>query len=162
MTTAKGRASKSYQPKPASMANLIPFKPGEQHNPAPGNSLKAALLTAMRQPLVKPPADAPAQAHVVYATLKGAIDCEPGSEHLRTIWERLEGKVAQPVTGAGGGPLVQINVMVASVLGEALTKRIMAGEGTQAQALGNPVGPAQGPVVEGEAKEVGGEEDTGS
>ena len=128
-TKVLGVIPKKRHQSPAQLANLRPpWPPGVPQNPAPGESLKSALLRAMRKPLVKPPPDAPAQAHVVYATLKGAIDCEPGSEHLKTVWERLEGKVPQAITGPGGAPLLTgivayINVVrPASLAGEDLAQ----------------------------------------
>jgi len=84
-------------PPPASLANLIPYKPGQNGNPKPGNSLKASLMNAMLVPLKEPSSDAPARDHIVYATLKGAINCEPSSAHLREVWDRVEGPLANKV-----------------------------------------------------------------
>ena len=85
---------------PRSLANLKPFPPGVNGNPKPGNSLKAALMNALLEPLTKPPAGAPVRDHVVYNTLKGAIECEPTSAHLKEVWDRVEGKLQDtpPVT----------------------------------------------------------------
>ena len=93
--TTKIVASPKRKMHPNSLANLKPpYKPGENGNPKPGNSLKAALLNALGEPLKEPKANAPARDHVIYATLKGAIACEPSSTHLKEVWDRNEGKVA--------------------------------------------------------------------
>ncbi len=88
-------ASMKYPPgkHPNSRKNLKPYPPGVNGNPKPGNSLKAVLLNALLEPLKKPAEDAPARDHVVYATLKGAISCEPTSAHLKEVWDRVEGKL---------------------------------------------------------------------
>ena len=96
MATQEIRASPKRQMHPNSLANLKPpYKPGQNGNPKPGNSLKASLMNALGEPLRKPAPDAPARDHIVYATLKGAIDCEPTSAHLKEVWDRVEGKVLE-------------------------------------------------------------------
>ncbi len=100
-------------PPAKSLANLIPFqyKPGQNGNPKPGNSLKAVLMNALLEPLQEPAAGAPARDHIVYATIKGAIACEPTSAHLKEVWDRVDGKVP------GDQPLVA-NVNVVFVIGK--------------------------------------------
>lgn len=97
LTTKTVSASKTRrghpQTNPNSLANLIPYKKGQNGNPKPGNSLKASLLNALLEPLTKPPEDAPVRDRIVYATLKGAIDCEPTFAHLKEVWDRVEGKL---------------------------------------------------------------------
>jgi len=85
---------------PNSLANLKPpYKPGENGHQG-GYSLKARLLHQLDKPLVKPKPDAPVGEHIVYATLRGALACEPTVKHLQEVWNRVEGKVEQPVVGA--------------------------------------------------------------
>lgn len=90
------------QTNPNSLANLIKhqYQPGQNGNPKPGNSLKAALLNALGEPLSEPGPDATARERIIYATLKGAIDCEPTSAHLKEVWDRAEGKVPGDVVAA--------------------------------------------------------------
>ena len=95
---------------PKSLANLRPYPPGVNGNPKPGNSLKASLLNALGEPLKEPASDAPAREHIVYATLKGAIKCEPTSAHLKEVWDRVEGKVPDK-----GTPQAVINNLIVNV-----------------------------------------------
>lgn len=114
MATPRVSASlipKRTQTNPNSLANLIPYKPGQNGNPKPGNSLKASLLNALWKPLVKPDDDAPARDHIVYATLKGAIDCEPTSVHLKEVWDRVEGKVKDDTPVSPGSQVLNIIVV---------------------------------------------------
>ena len=92
-STRKPRKHTKYMPPATSLANLIKYKPGQNGNPKPGNSLKAVLLNALGEPLKEPAKDAPARDHIVYATLKGALACEPTFSHLKEVWDRVEGKV---------------------------------------------------------------------
>jgi len=87
------------------------WKPGQNGNPKPGNSLKAALLNALGEPLKEPGANATARERIIYATLKGAIDCEPTSAHLKEVWERVEGKIPSDI-------LPPQNVNVVFVIGK--------------------------------------------
>jgi len=89
------RTTKSYQPPPQSLANLKPYPKGVSGNTGSGNgySLTAALKNNIGKPLKKPRDDAPARDHIVYATLLGAINCEPSSAHLREVWNRVDGIV---------------------------------------------------------------------
>ena len=83
------------QTNPNSLKNLKPFPPGTNGNPHPGYSLALRLKDAMRKPLVEPAPDATAGELIVYATLKGALECEPSSAHLREVWDRVDGKVIE-------------------------------------------------------------------
>lgn len=107
---------------PNSLANLKPYKPGQNGNPKPGNSLKAVLLNALLEPLKEPPPSAPARDHIVYATLKGAITCEPTSAHLKEVWDRVEGKVPgdQP-------PVTQDNRVLNIIVLNEDTKQLIEG-----------------------------------
>ena len=78
---------------PVSLANLKPpYKPGENGH-GRVYPLKERLRHALDHPLKEPNPDAPAGERIVYATLKGAINCEPTFAHLREVWDRVEGKV---------------------------------------------------------------------
>ena len=92
MTTELARPPK-YKPgqHPNSRANLRPpYKPGTNGH-GRVYPLKERLAHALDKPLTPPKKDAPAGDHVVYATLKGAIDLVPVA--FKETWERTEGKV---------------------------------------------------------------------
>jgi len=80
---------------PNSRKNLIMFPPGTNGNPHPGISLTMRLRDALRHPLKEPAPDAPAVEHLVYATIKGALECDPSSTHFKEVWDRVDGKVAE-------------------------------------------------------------------
>ena len=115
---------------PNSRKNLCkPFPPGVNGNPHPGYSLTLQLKDALRKPFNPPPFDAPVRDHIVYATLKGAITCEPTSAHLKEVWDRVEGKVLgdqPPVTNQFN--LAQINIVVRDEKVKELVGKIMSGE----------------------------------
>ena len=75
---------------PNSLANLKPYKPGTNGH-GRVYPLKERLAHALDKPLTAPKENAPAGDHVVYATLKGAIDLVPVA--VRETWDRVEGKV---------------------------------------------------------------------
>ena len=76
---------------PNSRANLKPpYKPGENGH-GRVYPLKERLAHALDHPLTEPKADAPAGDHLVYATLKAAIEIIPVA--FRETWDRVEGKV---------------------------------------------------------------------
>ena len=75
---------------PNSLANLKPYKPGTNGH-GRVYPLKERLAHALDKPLTAPKENAPAGDHVVYATLKGAIDLVPVG--VRETWDRVEGKV---------------------------------------------------------------------
>ncbi len=82
-------ASPRYAPghHPNSRKNLKPpYKPGENGNPKPGNSLTARLKNAL--------VDHPQLAEeFIQSTIHGAIKREPTP--FKEVWERLEGKVPE-------------------------------------------------------------------
>ena len=84
------RRSKKYMPPLASLKNLIPYKPGENGH-GRVYPLKERLYHALDKPLKEPKADAPVGEHLVYKTLKGALDLVPAPFH--ETWDRVEGKV---------------------------------------------------------------------
>ena len=79
---------------PNSRKNLQMFPKGSNgdhsHN---GYTLTSALKDSLHKPLRRPDLDAPVRDHIIYATLKGAIACEPTSAHLKEVWDRSEGKL---------------------------------------------------------------------
>jgi len=89
---------------PNSRKNLKPFPPGTNGNPHPGCSLTLLLKDALVKELQKPSDKAPAHAHLIYSTLKGALKRE--AVPFKEVWDRVEGKVAQPISGEGGGPVI--------------------------------------------------------
>lgn len=106
VTTTFSRGQVKYPPgkHPNCLKNLKPFQPGNRAastNPA-GSSLLQALKRSLDKPLEKPADDAPVRDHIVYATLKGALDCVPVA--FRETWDRTEGKVP--------GDQVNVNVSV--------------------------------------------------
>ena len=93
VTTQTLSASVKYKPgrNPRSLANLKPYKPGQNGNPKPGNSLTARLKNALLEPFKVPSLDASVGDHIVYSTLKGAYEREVAPFH--EVWDRTEGKV---------------------------------------------------------------------
>ena len=94
---------------PKSLANLAKgqFPKGSNGDRShSGYTLTSALKDSLHKPLRRPDLDAPVRDHIIYATLKGAIACEPTSAHLKEVWDRSEGKVPgdQP-------PVSNINVV---------------------------------------------------
>ena len=82
---------------PNSLANLKPYKKGENGH-GQVYPLKERLRHALDHPLKEPGKDAPMGERIVYATLKGALDCEPTFSHLKEVWDRTEGKVPEKTT----------------------------------------------------------------
>lgn len=69
---------------PNSLKNLIPYKPGQNGNPKPGNSLTAQLKNAL--------VDNPELAkQFIASTIQGAIKREPTP--FRELWDRVDGKL---------------------------------------------------------------------
>ena len=83
------------QTNPNSLANLIPYKKG-QNGHGRVYPLKERLRHALDHPLKVPKPDAPTGEHIVYATLKGAIDLIPVA--FRETWDRTEGKLVDNPT----------------------------------------------------------------
>ena len=78
---------------PRSLSNLKPpYKPGENGH-GRVYPLKERLRHALDHPLKEPPPDAPAGDHLVYATLKAALEIVPVA--FRETWDRTEGKVPE-------------------------------------------------------------------
>lgn len=100
--SGRSKGTKDKNPRkmhPNSLHNLKPFENGHpplgNATPGKGYSLTSALKVSLGKPLKQPTEDAPARDHIVYATLKGAIACEPTSAHLKEVWDRVEGKVPE-------------------------------------------------------------------
>ena len=102
------------------MANLKPYKPGENGH-GRVYPLKERLRHALDHPLKKPKDDAPAGEHIVYATLKGALNCEPTFAHLREVWDRVEGKLQDQTVAIDNR---QIHIHVDSPEGRGLVEGI--------------------------------------
>jgi len=106
---------------PNSRANLKPpYKPGENGH-GRVYPLKERLRHALDHPLKKPKDDAPAGEHIVYATLKGALNCEPTFAHLREVWDRVEGKLQDQTVAIDNR---QIHIHVDSPEGRGLVEGI--------------------------------------
>ena len=78
---------------PNSRKNLNPGFHG-QGNGQNGYSLTSRLKNSLTKPLVKPADDAPAGDHLVYATLKAAIETK--AVPFMETWNRAEGKLKEP------------------------------------------------------------------
>ena len=87
---------------PKSLANLRPYKPGENGHQV-SYPLKERLRHALDHPLKEPKPDAPAGDHLVYATLKAALEVVPVA--FREAWDRVEGKLTDQA------PVRDINVV---------------------------------------------------
>ncbi|KKL84840.1 hypothetical protein LCGC14_1960710 [marine sediment metagenome] len=99
---------------PSSLANLKPYKPGENGH-GRVYPLKERLQHALDKPLVVPELDAPAGDHIVYKTIKGAIDLVPVA--FKETWDRTEGKMAGG--GEAGGT---VNIITEKVVIDARSK----------------------------------------
>ena len=90
-----------------SKANLRPWKTGQSGNPAGRPRNADCLTTLMRAEIEKIDPDDPEgrtwQEQIVLATIRLAI--KGNSTALKEVWDRLDGKVAQAITGTGGEPL---------------------------------------------------------
>ena len=89
---------------PNSLANLKPYLPGTNGH-GRVYSLANRLKHALDHPLTEPKVDAPVGEHIVYATLKGAIDLVPVA--FRETWDRTEGKVLDK-TAVVGDILIEV------------------------------------------------------
>ncbi len=95
------------------------WKPGQSGNPA-GLSLKRHVSDILREPLRNVDAkQAKAIELLALAIVRDAI--EGSKEDRREIWERLEGKVTQPVGGEAGGP-VKIQISAALITDDELAE----------------------------------------
>ena len=92
MTTQVISSSKKSkrQMNPKSIANLIPYKKGENGHKG-GYNLTERLRHQLDHPLIEPGENAPTGERLVYATLKGALELVPSPFH--ETWDRAEGKV---------------------------------------------------------------------
>lgn len=117
---------------PNSLSNLKPqsWKPGQSGHPQ-GESLLACLQRMVEKPVTKPDAKtAPAKELIVYQTIVGAITGKP--TQFKETWERLEGKVTQPIAGEGGGPIkTETIIKVVSDAAKKLTESVLSGQGTE-------------------------------
>jgi len=118
---------------PNTLRNLKSYPPGVNGNPKPGNSLTAMLKNALQDRSKEGKLLA---IKLIESTIEGAIKREPTP--FKELWDRVEGKVPQPVVGDGGGPVI--------------IKIVWDGNDERLRQL-----PA-GQVVEGKAREVEGHE----
>lgn len=80
----KPRKHTSYMPSPKSLANLIPYKKGENGHQFGGFNLTERLKHALRKH--------PEQVEqIICSTIEGCILREPTPFH--EVWDRMEGKV---------------------------------------------------------------------
>jgi len=106
----KPRKHTSYMPKASSLANLKPYKPGQNGNPKPGNSLKAVLLNALTHEK---------RVELVNATIDGAIGLVPVAFH--EVWDRVEGKLQDT-------PPPVNNIQVVFAIGKGYQNAISSGD----------------------------------
>ena len=103
---------------PGSRANMS--KPGETHNPRGGPQI--SLLDLLRQELGKIPRKGLDGVDNVEQLNNAQLICTRYMEEvkegnitlLRDLVDRIEGKPAQAITGAGGGPLIPQDIKVIS------------------------------------------------
>ena len=114
------RKCKSYMPSAKSLANLVPYKKGENGH-GRVYPLKERLCHALDKPLKQPAKDAPAGDQFVYSTLKGAIDLVPVA--FRETWDRVDGKVPDK-TLPGYQDHRQITIIVSDQEAKELTENI--------------------------------------
>lgn len=125
-----------FKPCAKSLSNLIPFPKGVNPNPHPGESLTVKLRRALTEGKSK---------EFIEATIAGAIALNPTA--FREVWDRVEGKVAQPVTGPDGGPIQVLTRSLADIEREEMLL-------VEAIALLRGQALAQGRVIEGRAREI--------
>lgn len=81
--------------------------PGKSGNPKGRTPNKECLTSLLRAEIEKMcPQDKKGRTWkelIVLSTMTLAIKGHPGA--LKEVWERMEGKVTQPITGADGGPI---------------------------------------------------------
>ncbi|MGA2669969.1 MAG: hypothetical protein ABSF21_00910 [Dehalococcoidia bacterium] len=106
-----------------SLANLIPCKKGETHNPH-GRPLKEKSVTECLRRLMKTPAGKGKTKEQLLAEVwyeKAKTD----TRYFEMLLDRLEGKVTQPIGGEGGKDLiftvVVSNEQVKDMVGEVLS-----------------------------------------
>jgi len=100
-----------------SLANLIPYKKGENGHKG-GYNLTERLYHSLNKPLKEPELDAPAGEQIVYKTIKGAIDLVPVA--FREAWDRSEGRVPDK-TG------LSQNINIVFVIGKGYIPQIEGG-----------------------------------
>lgn len=91
---------------PNSLKNLKPFQNGKSGNPNGRPPKDVSLTSLLKEEIDKVcPSDKQGRTWrqlLVLAWLTGAMK---NPVLLKELLDRLEGKVAQPITGAGGGPI---------------------------------------------------------
>jgi hypothetical protein len=132
----KMRSKKGLHPN--SLANLKKIKPGEVRNPNGRPRKDVSLTSLLKAEMEKIPEvyDKNGKKNtrtwrelLVEAWLRGALK---NPVLLKELLDRLEGKVAQPVTGEGGGPIKsEITINVNSEKAKALTEQVLEGKGTE-------------------------------
>jgi hypothetical protein len=118
------RKRTKYMPPPQSLANLRPYKPGEN-----GHGRVSPLKERIMHALDKPTSfldEAPTSIGdaVVKITLKGALNLVPPAFH--ETWDRVEGKVADPIP-PGYQDNRTINIIVSSEKAKELTEKLIKG-----------------------------------
>jgi hypothetical protein len=115
---------------PNSLANLKRgrhWKPGESGNPG-GMSLKQAVMRVLEQPFDKPTGQEKALHLLALSIVRDAL--KGSKEDRKEIWDRLDGKVTQPISGDDGGPM-QVRIVVTSEKCQGLVQDIVRGKGTE-------------------------------
>lgn len=108
--TDKTRCKRGMNPK--SLANLRPFQKGNKANPD-GRPLKDCSLTSLVKSLIDtvPPGEKQGRTWRQLLALAWLAGAMKNPVLMKELLDRLEGKVSQPVTGEGGGPVkVEIDV----------------------------------------------------
>lgn len=96
-----------------SLANLKPPKPGERRNPKGRPPKLACLTSCLKEELLKiDPKTGKTNAQLIAERM--VADAKAGVASARAeIFERVEGKVTQPISGEGGGA-IPLNIIVKS------------------------------------------------
>jgi hypothetical protein len=97
---------------PNSLANLHKWKKGESGNPK-GRRPNELCFTAIAKKMLPEvcPYDAKGRSWAEYLTERWLAQSVENPAYFRELIERLEGKVAQPISGEGGGPVkVELDV----------------------------------------------------
>lgn len=91
---------------PNSRKNLKNFKPGESGNPKGHVPREFTITHWARQKLAEPHPSDPSKTWAQVIAAKWVERSLDSPHYLEELLARMEGKVTQPIGGAGGGPVI--------------------------------------------------------
>lgn len=114
---------------PNSLKNLKPVQKGEHRNPNGRPSNELSITVKQRSMLPLPCPHAPNMTWLEWLAERGMTLAGESAQYYRELMDRLEGKVTQPISGEGGGP-VSLKIIVASGHDKQNVERVLNGERT--------------------------------